>query len=206
MTAMIDTVIFDIGNVLLTFLPEAYAAQYAKDAREAQSLCEATFRHDAWQELDRGALTEEEAFCLMAKDAPHHTAAITRMFSPGWHLRLFRPIEPSFAFVRELESRGFTLYYLSNFGAQAYHSVFAAHDGFRLFEGGVASWQILTNKPDPAIYESLIEKYGLTPNRCVFIDDMPANVQAAAQMGFHAIRFSNAAQARRDFEALHPLQ
>mgnify|MGYP000133494574 CR=1 FL=1 len=56
------------------------------------------------------------------------------------------------------------------------------------FDGGVASCEVHINKPDPRIYQALLDKYGLKASECVFIDDNLANVQAAFTLGFVGIR------------------
>ena len=56
------------------------------------------------------------------------------------------------------------------------------------FDGGVASCEVHVNKPDPRIYQALLDQYGLKASECVFIDDNLANVQAAFTLGFVGIR------------------
>ena len=56
------------------------------------------------------------------------------------------------------------------------------------FDGGVASCEVHINKPDPRIYQALLDQYGLKASECVFIDDNLANVQAAFTLGFVGIR------------------
>ena len=57
-------------------------------------------------------------------------------------------------------------------------------------------------KPDPAIFKLLMSRFGIEANRSVFIDDTLKNVEAAAQLGYHAIQFRNALQLRRDLASL----
>ena len=56
-----------------------------------------------------------------------------------------------------------------------------------LIDGGVISYEVKSVKPEPGIYEALIEKYDLVPEECVFLDDRPDNVEAAKKKGFHGI-------------------
>ena len=56
------------------------------------------------------------------------------------------------------------------------------------FDGGVASCEVHINKPDPRIYQALLDKYSLRASECVFIDDNLANVQAAFALGFAGIQ------------------
>ena len=70
------------------------------------------------------------------------------------------------------------------------------------FRGIVISGEVGAAKPDPAVYEALVERYGVVTSESVFIDDQPANVEAARELGFRAIRFTDAAALRRELEAL----
>ena len=53
-------------------------------------------------------------------------------------------------------------------------------------------------KPDPAIYECLLNRYKLLPGECIFFDDEPENVKAACKIGIHAVLFRDIAQAEKD--------
>ena len=57
-------------------------------------------------------------------------------------------------------------------------------------------------KPEKKIYEMLLEKYHLVPEECVFFDDIPANIQAARELGISGILFQHVLQAKEDFERL----
>ena len=59
------------------------------------------------------------------------------------------------------------------------------------FDGGVASCEVHINKPDPRIYQALLDKYGLKASECVFIDDRLENVQAAFALGFAGIQMKD---------------
>jgi putative hydrolase of the HAD superfamily len=73
---------------------------------------------------------------------------------------------------------------------------------FRLFTGKVISGAVKFVKPELAIYEHLVQRFGLAPAETVFIDDLAANVTAARDAGLAAIQFEDAAQCERDLEAL----
>ena len=60
-----------------------------------------------------------------------------------------------------------------------------------MFDGGVASCEVHVNKPDPCIYQALLDKYGLKASESVFIDDRQDNVQAAFELGFVGIRMKD---------------
>ena len=89
--------------------------------------------------------------------------------------------------VRRLKNHGYSVYYLSNIPEDVL-ALLKERGVLDRFDGGVASCEVHINKPDPRIYQALLDKYGLKASECVFIDDNLANVQAAFTLGFVGIR------------------
>jgi HAD superfamily hydrolase (TIGR01509 family) len=67
----------------------------------------------------------------------------------------------------------------------------------RRFRGGVFSARVLLGKPDPAIFLFALERFGLLPHQAVFVDDHPANIDAARRCGLSAVQFVEAGDAAR---------
>ncbi len=70
------------------------------------------------------------------------------------------------------------------------------------FEGIVISGEVGVNKPDPRIFEHLLERFGIEPAKALFIDDSPANIDAATALGFRTIQFADATALRRELARL----
>ena len=73
-------------------------------------------------------------------------------------------------------------------------------DGF--FDVVLSGEEFKESKPNPEIYQHLLNKFGLEPSECVFLDDMPYNIQGAKAVGMHGIQFLNAAQCGDDLTTL----
>jgi len=71
-----------------------------------------------------------------------------------------------------------------------------------LFETVVDSAFVGCRKPDPKIYRLTLERVGLEPEQCLFIDDMQINVDAANELGIHGVHFRETAQVRAEVHAL----
>jgi 2-haloacid dehalogenase len=111
-------------------------------------------------------------------------------------------IDEAVQVLADVHAAGVPVYALSNWSAETFP---LTHDRFPFldwFDGVVISGELGVVKPDPRIFQHLIDRFGLVPRQSVFIDDQPANVEAAARLGFTAIQFVNAAQLRRELEAL----
>ena len=104
---------------------------------------------------------------------------------PGAHI--LRPRRRMQELVRRLKNHGYSVYYLSNIPEDVL-ALLKERGVLDRFDGGVASCEVHVNKPDPRIYQALLDQYGLKASECVFIDDNLANVQAAFTLGFVGIQ------------------
>ena len=100
--------------------------------------------------------------------------------------------------LRELRASGVPCYALSNMEPDTF-SIRIARFGFMSwFDGLVISGLEGVIKPDPRIFEILLDRHGLTPRSTFFVDDQPRNVAAARALGFAAARFSTPRRLRHD--------
>lgn len=105
------------------------------------------------------------------------------------YLNSFPTIDPQFAPVAERLARQYSLALLSNDLDEWSRHLRERFDIDRLFRVTVVSGEARVRKPDRAIFEELLTRTGAQPNQCVFIDDRPHNLRAAADMGFKTVRF-----------------
>ena len=185
---MIDTVVFDIGNVLMGFDPMAYLRRILPDEETVQRVNGAIWGTGCWDALDRGD-DEAETVRRMLAAEPSLEREVRyafenigqcmskRFYAAGW--------------IRSLKARGYRVLYLSNYSEHAMRSNPDVLYFLPETDGGVFSCREKLMKPDPAIYGLLCERYALTPEKCIFIDDNEDNVKAARRFGMKAIRFTD---------------
>ena len=101
-----------------------------------------------------------------------------------------------------LHQRKVPLLALTNWSAETFPYVLERYDFFGWFQGIVVSGHEKMKKPDRCIYQVLLDRYSITPNHAVFIDDNPANVAAAREVGLHGLLFTTAPALRRELEGL----
>ncbi|MEG2656824.1 MAG: HAD family phosphatase [Clostridium sp.] len=184
---MIKNVIFDIGNVLLSFNPMEYLRRKIDNEGKVQEIYEEIFLSEEWLMLDRGIITEIEAvdrLCSRHKE----DAELINIAMDNWY-ELLKPIEETVNGLEELNNKGYKLYYLSNFHDMAFKEINKTHGFFKLFHGGVVSYEEKLLKPEKEIYERLVERYKIIPKESIFIDDTKLNVEAAKRLGFKTIHF-----------------
>ena len=166
---MIDTIIFDVGRVLVNWDYESYLKRFAFGPEKTKAIAAATFEGPYWRQFDRGILAPE----VFA----HCEETIT-------------PLPYAESWVRSLKEKGYRLYILSNYSGDLFERTKEKMPFLPYMDGTLFSYTCHLTKPEPEIYQHLIQKFSLTPDRCVFLDDTKANVEAAEQAGIHGIHFT----------------
>lgn len=181
----IDAVVFDVGNVLLRWDSDALLQRIIPEAPDLHPLLrQLIFQSPYWAMQDRGIVTTEEAITGMAARHPELEAYIRRVMTEWVDLE---EIPEGIAALKACKARGKKVYVLSNYPRDGFQHAVETHGFFRLFDGMFVSSHYLLAKPDPAIFAKATQTLGLTPARTLFIDDSPANVEAALHYGWEAI-------------------
>jgi len=182
---MIKNIVFDLGNVLLSFKPSEYFDKHKYPAAIKATILEDIFRSKEWLLLDNGEISTQDAINAISKRSSLKKEEIDHIFNLRTDL-LF-PLDSNIKVLPGLKKRGFKLYYLSNFPLDIFDEVRSGYYFFRHFEGGLISAEAKSSKPDTRIYELLLEKYSLIPGECLFIDDLEANVNSALTFGMKGL-------------------
>jgi 2-haloacid dehalogenase len=194
-----SAVIFDVGNVLFPWEPRNLYERLTGDDQALDAFLahvvtkEWHFQHDAGRPF---AETSAELAALY----PQH-ADLIAAWGPRFGESL-GPVIPGMAeIVADLDAAGVPLYGITNFSGEFWRDWAPSQDAiFGRFRDIVVSGDEKLVKPDPAIYALALRRFGLSGTNAVFVDDMPANVEAAAKFGIHAILFTGAAAFRAELE------
>ncbi|MBP3817066.1 MAG: HAD-IA family hydrolase [Butyrivibrio sp.] len=181
----IDTVVFDIGNVLTDFAWDKFLVFKGYDDKMVERIAKATVYSDDWVEYDKGNLTNEEIIARFVENDPEIRSEIEDSFKNIDGIILKR--EKTIPWIRALKAAGYKVLYLSNFSKQALEGCPDAMAFLDETDGGILSFREHVVKPDPAIYNLLVSRYNLTPSKTVFIDDTPVNIEAARNLGWKGI-------------------
>ena len=180
----LDAVVFDVGNVLLRFEPAELAAKvFPDDPAAQQTVLRLATGTPYWPMLDRGLISLDDAAVRMAGRETSAIPVLDR-FMHGW-VEL-PPIREGFDALRIVKAHGKRTYILSNYNAEAYDIVRSLYEPLRQVDGELISSTVGITKPDLAIFRLAEERFSLTPERTLFIDDSYINVEAALAKGWHA--------------------
>ena len=187
---MYKNVIFDIGGVMVDFDPKDFLLERFCNAAVEEKVYRLTFGSETWQKLDAGLCSRYEGSQAMLAAARAEGCAFeVQEVLENW-TSILRIRRRMVELVRRLKNHGYCVYYLSNIPEDILPLLMRRGlEG--VFDGGVASCDVHINKPDPRIYQCLLDKYGLTAGECIFIDDSRANVQTAFQLGMNSIQMKD---------------
>ncbi|MEJ7685753.1 MAG: HAD family phosphatase [Variovorax sp.] len=205
-------IVFDLGAVLLTWEPvslvQAQFPHHAPTAEAAHALARQMFHHEDWLGFDRGTHTLDDAIGRMALRLSMSSDQLGTALAPmGERLA---PIAVTVELLDRLRARrdagdDIRLYYLSNMPAPYARVLEQRHAFFRWFDGGIFSGDVQLIKPRRAIFELMAERHRLAAAETIFIDDMPANVAAAREFGWHAIHCQMPSALPAQLEAYLPV-
>lgn len=191
---MIRNIIFDFGSVLVDWNPERLYGPYFNDDAKMRYFLTEICPH-AWNaQADAGRSTAEITEERVAVH-PEWEKEI-RMYFGQWIKMMGEQIPGMQELVEELKNRGYRLYGLTNWSAETFPLVKDNYPVFRLLDGIVVSGEEKIAKPDPGIFSILLQRYGLKPEECLFIDDNPKNVSTGESLGIRGLVFTSAAALR----------
>ncbi|MCU0456351.1 MAG: HAD family phosphatase [Bacteroidales bacterium] len=182
---MIRNLVFDLGNVLLSWKPAEYLENEGYNPERAKEIAGWVFGSEAWKSLDNGDISEDEAINQVASDTSLSRAETASLFKAG--RRIIFPLDENIKVLPALKKQGFKLFYLSNFPLDFFNEIRGRYSFFEYFDGGFISAEVRQSKPDPEIYRTLLDRYGLVAGECLYIDDIEINANAAATLGMQTI-------------------
>ncbi len=193
-------VVFDVGNVILFFDYGVFGRRIAPDCACSLEEMPDLLREPAWQMEARGMLPD--AFFRVAAERLGYRGDQAG-FVAAWQ-DIFEPNEPVIRWIARLKEQGNRLFLLSN--TNPWHAAFflARYPVFSLFDGKVFSHEERCAKPEPRIYRTIIDRFGLEPSRTIYVDDLSENVEAGRAAGLVSIRYEGQDLAE-EWESLAPV-
>ena len=182
---MIKNIIFDIGNVILNFNYKEILPKYTTD-KEAQDFIEQYIVNSpewlGYALIDTGYITKEEAISIVQDRTNHIHDKIIENFWNTYNNYAFID-KQVISLLNILKKQGYKIFLLSNINSHT-HEAIKDSGLFQLVDGYVLSYLEHQIKPYEAIYQTLIERYNISPKESVFLDDNEKNINTANKLGF----------------------
>ena len=194
-----DTVVFDLGNVLVRWDRRLLYEQLIDDPDELDRFLDEVLTLDVNADLDRGVPLGEVTAGLAARHPGH--AELIHAFHDRWPETLGEILHDTVEILDELAGR-VRLFALSNWGRETFELSRPRLPFLDRFDGMVISGREGVVKPEPEIWHILCERHSIDPGAAVFVDDSPANVAVADELGFTTVEFGSPDQLARELTAL----
>jgi 2-haloacid dehalogenase len=200
----IEAVVFDLGGVLIDWDPRYMYRQLFADPADMEEFLASVCTPDWHRAHDLGADITQSCEQLALR-YPEHRDMIMVWAERGEEM-VAGQLDDTVELLSELKASGMPCYALSNMEPDAFEVRLARFGFMQWFDGHVISGLEGVAKPDRRIFEILLRRNGLRPERCVFVDDQPRNIDAARDLGLVALHFSSVPQLRQDLQALGVLR
>jgi putative hydrolase of the HAD superfamily len=192
-------IVFDFGAVLFRWRPlavvRAALPQRAQDEADAQHWARQIFLGEGreWAAFDRGTIAVPDLLAAIAARTGLARRELDTLLPAV--LAEMQPLADSVALLERLHAAGERLFFLSNMPAPIADHLLSQHAFLRRFEAGVFSSHVQQLKPEPAIFATAEQRFGLPGAALHFLDDHLPNVEAARAAGWSALHFRDAAEA-----------
>jgi 2-haloacid dehalogenase len=187
----INTIIFDLGGVLIDWNPEYVFNETYFDSMEKRDYFLTHICSSDWNERQDEGRSIVEATEELIKEFPEWETAI-RDFYGRWTDMLNGPITATVEILRQLkESGNYKLYALTNWQAGLFEIALVRYNFLHWFDGRVVSGEEKMRKPFPEFYQLLLKRYNVKAEEVLFIDDNLRNIKAAEALGIRSIYFES---------------
>lgn len=194
MARKIENILFDIGRVLVHLrygrvLPRIMARCSPFKVLRSRAFFALFSRDPMVAEYELGHITAARFF--------EHFVSVSGFrgsfeeFVAIWR-RIFAENVPMIRFGRELSHRH-AVYFLTNAGDLHVPYVYDAFPALRFFRDDAVSYQLHALKPSPEFYQRALQKFGVSPGTCLFVDDLPENVHGAEACGIPSLLYTTPA-------------
>ncbi len=194
----IDTIIFDLGGVLIDWNPEYVYLEVFNGDRERMEWFFETICTNDWNEnQDAGyplAKATEERVAMF----PEHEELI-RMFYGRWEEMLGDAIDGTVSILKQLiDSKKYKIVALTNWSHETFPVALKKFEFLQWFEGILVSGEENTRKPFKDIYKLTLQRYNIIAEKSLFIDDNLRNIKAAEELGIKTIHFKSPQQLQEE--------
>ena len=185
---MIRNVIFDVGGVLADVNFLKLLAKYRPNPIEIKKVAEDLSVSKEWDGWNRGLYTTAEIGEILVEKYPKFEKMVRKGLLDDWD-RYLEVDKTMASCVRSLKKAGYKVYLLADLPKE-FCTVFEKNDVFKNIDGSVFSHELHSRKPEQKMYDELVNRYGLKPEECLYVDDNGSYLKPAERMGMKTLKAS----------------
>ncbi|WP_111707873.1 HAD family hydrolase [Lutibacter citreus] len=198
----IDTIIFDLGGVLVDWNPENLYKNVFKGDTDKMNWFLTNVCTPEWNIEQDAGRTIEEGENIKIAEYPEY-ADLIKLFYKDWEYMFAGPIKENVELFKQFKaSNNYKVYALTNWSAEKWTKALELFPFFKEFDGVVVSGQEKCRKPFPQIYNIILNRYNITSENAVFIDDNLENIKAAQSLKLNAIHYSKSVNLSSELKKL----
>lgn len=197
-----DTIIFDLGGVLIDWNPR-YLFKHFFVSHEAMEHFLSEVCSTDWNEMQDAGRSFSEATDLLISEFPEYKNEI-QMYYQRWVEMLGGPIHDTVKILSALkDSKSYRMYALTNWSDESFPLAYEMYEFLHWFDGILVSGAEKMKKPDPQIFELLLDRFDINREAAIFIDDNRKNIDAAINLGIMSLHFNSPDQCRSELLSLN---
>jgi 2-haloacid dehalogenase len=204
MNPTIKAIIFDFGGVVINWDPHRVFQKFFPNDPQAMKAFMDEIGFSEWNLRQDEGYPFAQAVTDLSEKFPQY-AHIIRAYDVEWEDSITGIIPATVDLLYKLKDSGYSLYGLTNWNYDKFSLVRHKFGFFNVFDEIIVSGQVKLKKPDPAIYNLLLQKIHCLPQDCLMVDDSPTNVEASRKMGFVSIHFTSPEQLESELKRLNVL-
>lgn len=183
---MITNLIFDVGNVLFSYRWKDALIDTGLNEDNVEEAGRKIFDDNhLWVDFDAGLITVEGLIEEYGKLYPELKENVADFLLHPERMPIERP--EVWEKMKVLKEKGYKIYLLSNYSEYLFDSHTKGKPFMDILDGRIVSYEVHQVKPGEEIYKSLLEKYNLVPEECIFFDDRPENTEMAEKLGIKSV-------------------
>lgn len=182
---MIKNIILDVGDVLLEYRWRDMLMDYGLPEEKAIEIGKIMFSDPLWDELDLAVRSLDDVIEQYEKKYPEYQTEIRWFLTHGEFMYVNRT--DVWEKVHALKQKGYRIYILSNYSENLFQKHTKGASFLEDADGIVVSYMIHHAKPEPEIYQYLLDTCHLNAEECIFFDDRPQNTAGAEKMGISSV-------------------
>lgn len=192
------TIVFDFGGVLIDWNPRYLYRKLIEREEEMEWFLENICTSEWNANFDEGH-PFEEGVKQLAQKYPEHEELIIAYYQ-RWPEMLAGEITGTVQILKDIKSANYPVFGLTNWSGETFPIAFERFEFLKLLDGILVSGDEKLVKPDPQIFELLCSRFGIEPEKSIFIDDNRENIEAARKIGFDALHFTAPGRLRENLE------
>ncbi len=201
MMTKFDTIIFDLGGVLIDWNPR-YLFKHFFVSQEAMEHFLSEVCTTDWNEMQDAGRSFSEATDLLISEFPEYKNEI-QMYYQRWAEMLGGPIHDTVQILSSLkDSQQYKMYALTNWSDESFPVAYEMYEFLHWFDGILVSGAEKMKKPDPQIFELLMDRFDINRDAAIFIDDNKKNIDAASNLGILSLHFNSPAECKSELLSL----